>query len=122
MLDRCIADAALDELVIQFPDPWHKKRHNKRRLVQPALAARAVRVLKPGGRLLLATDWADYAVQMVEVLNAEPRLRNLSATADYVPKPPERILTRFERRGERLGHSVFDLAYERRDDTHTKQA
>tara|TARA_R110000822_G_scaffold97549_3_gene221285 strand:- start:22767 stop:23498 length:732 start_codon:yes stop_codon:yes gene_type:complete len=122
VLDRCIADAALDELVIQFPDPWHKKRHNKRRLVQPALAARAVRVLKPGGRLLLATDWADYAVQMVEVLNAEPRLRNLSATADYVPKPPERILTRFERRGERLGHSVFDLAYERRDDTHTKQA
>lgn len=122
VLDRCIADAALDELVIQFPDPWHKKRHNKRRLVQPPLAARAVRVLRPGGRLLLATDWADYAVQMVEVLNAAPGLRNLSATGDYVPKPPERIPTRFERRGERLGHAVFDLAYERGTDTHTKQS
>jgi tRNA (guanine-N7-)-methyltransferase len=122
VLDRCIADAALDEIVIQFPDPWHKKRHNKRRLVQPSLATRAVRNLKPGGRLLLATDWAEYAVQMVEVLNAEPALRNLSPTNDYVPKPPERILTRFEKRGERLGHSVFDLAYERIADTHTKQS
>lgn len=122
VLDRCIADASLDELVIQFPDPWHKKRHNKRRLVQPSFALRAVRVLKPGGCLRLATDWADYAVQMVEVLNAEPGLRNLSATADYVPKPPERTLTRFEKRGERLGHSVFDLAYIRTPDTHTTSA
>ncbi len=122
VLDRCIADAALDELVIQFPDPWHKKRHNKRRLVQASLATRAARTLKPGGRLLLATDWADYAVQMVEVLNAAPGLRNLSATGNYVPKPAERILTRFERRGERLGHEVFDLAYERCIDAHTKQS
>lgn len=113
VLDRCVADSSLDELVVQFPDPWHKKRHHKRRLVQAPFAARAVRVLKPGGRLLLATDWAPYAAWMLDVLNTAPGLRNLSPDGTYVTRPPERILTRFERRGERLGHSVFDLAYER---------
>lgn len=113
VLDRCVADASLDELVVQFPDPWHKKRHHKRRLVQAAFAASAVRVLRPGGHLLLATDWAPYADWMLDVLNTAPGLRNLSADNTWVPRPPSRIATRFERRGERLGHRVFDLAFER---------
>lgn len=113
VLRHCVADGTLDELVIQFPDPWHKKRHNKRRLVQAPFAALAVQRLAPGGRLLLATDWAEYAEQMVQVLNATAGLRNLSDDGTYVPRPANRALTRFEKRGERLGHAVFDLAYVR---------
>ncbi|NKF24550.1 tRNA (guanosine(46)-N7)-methyltransferase TrmB [Solimonas sp. C16B3] len=109
-----IPDAALDEIVIQFPDPWHKARHNKRRLIQPAFAALAVRKLKPDGLLSLATDWAPYAEHMLDVLNAEPGLRNLSETGTYVPRPATRLKTKFEARGERLGHEVFDLAFARR--------
>jgi tRNA (guanine-N7-)-methyltransferase len=105
--------ACLDELVIQFPDPWHKKKHHKRRLIQPEFAQLAVSRLKTGGQLLLATDWADYAEQMLAVLNAEPGLRNLSDDGSFVPRPPERLKTKFEQRGERLGHAVFDLAYAR---------
>jgi len=109
-----LADASLDELVIQFPDPWHKTRHHKRRLVQPEFAALVARKLKVGGVLQLATDWASYAVHMLDVLNAEPLLRNRAADGGYVERPPTRLKTRFEARGERLGHEVFDLAYERR--------
>lgn len=105
---------SLDEVVIQFPDPWHKKRHNKRRLIQPAFAQLLVSRLKPGGELWLATDWAPYAEHMLEVLNAEPGLENLSPDARYVERPENRIRTKFEQRGERLGHEVFDLAYRRR--------
>lgn len=108
-----LPDASLDQLVIQFPDPWHKKRHHKRRLVQPELARLIARKLKVGGQLQLATDWAPYAEHMLEVLNAEPALRNLAADGRYVPRPATRLKTRFEARGERLGHEVFDLAYER---------
>ncbi len=105
------APASLDEIVIQFPDPWHKKRHHKRRLIQPAFVALAASRLKPGGRLSLATDWADYAAHMLAVLNAEPLLRNQADDGRYVPRPPTRLKTKFEQRGERLGHAVFDLAY-----------
>ncbi|WP_028080364.1 tRNA (guanosine(46)-N7)-methyltransferase TrmB [Solimonas soli] len=108
-----LPEALLDEIVIQFPDPWHKARHNKRRLVQPAFAALAVSRLKPGGLLSLATDWQPYAEHMLEVLNAEAGLRNLAADGRYVPRPPTRLKTKFEARGERLGHAVFDLAYRR---------
>ncbi|MDP9142421.1 MAG: tRNA (guanosine(46)-N7)-methyltransferase TrmB [Pseudomonadota bacterium] len=101
----------LDEIVIQFPDPWHKKKHNKRRLVQPEFVQLAVSRLKPGGRLSLATDWAPYAEHMLLVLNAQAGLRNLSADGGYVPRPEARLKTKFEKRGERLGHAVFDLAY-----------
>lgn len=103
----------LDELVIQFPDPWHKKKHHKRRLIQPEFARLAVSRLRMGGRLSLATDWAEYAEHMLEVLNAEASLRNLSEDGSYVPRPESRLKTKFERRGERLGHAVFDLAFER---------
>ncbi len=103
----------LGEIVVQFPDPWHKKKHNKRRLIQPEFVRLAVSRLKPGGRLSLATDWAPYAEHMLAVLNAEPELRNLSADGTYVPRPETRLKTKFEKRGERLGHAVFDLAYQK---------
>lgn len=104
---------SLDEIVIQFPDPWHKKKHHKRRLIQPAFAQLVVSRLKPGGLLSLATDWQDYAGHMLDVLNAEPGLRNASADGRFVPRPATRLKTKFELRGERLGHAVFDLAYRR---------
>jgi tRNA (guanine-N7-)-methyltransferase len=108
-----IADAALDEIVIQFPDPWHKARHHKRRLIQAAFAQLAVRKLKVGGLLSLATDWQNYAEHMLEVLNAVPGLRNMAADGGYVPRPATRLKTKFEMRGERLGHAVFDLSFQR---------
>jgi tRNA (guanine-N7-)-methyltransferase len=97
---------------VYFPDPWPKKRHHKRRLVQPAFAALAASRLAPGGVLKLATDWAHYAEQMRAVLDAESLL-----TGGPVPRPPERPLTRFESRGVKLGHEVFDLVYRRRGDS-----
>lgn len=108
-----LPDASLDQVVIQFPDPWHKTRHNKRRLVQPEFAALLAQKLKPGGELQLATDWAPYAQHMLDVLNAAPQFRNVAADGRYVPRPSTRLKTRFEARGERLGHEVFDLAYRR---------
>ncbi|MFA5941294.1 MAG: tRNA (guanosine(46)-N7)-methyltransferase TrmB [Sinimarinibacterium sp.] len=108
-----LPEACLDEIVIQFPDPWHKKRHHKRRLVQPEFARLAVSRLKRGGLLSLATDWAEYAEHMLAVLNAEAGLRNDADDGRYVPRPPARLKTKFEQRGERLGHAVFDLAYRR---------
>lgn len=113
VLREWLPEACLDEIVIQFPDPWHKARHNKRRLIQPAFAELAVSRLKPGGRLSLATDWRPYAEHMLEVLNAQPGLRNLAEDGRYVPRPETRLKTKFEARGERLGHDVFDLAYRR---------
>jgi tRNA (guanine-N7-)-methyltransferase len=104
---------ALSEIVIYFPDPWPKKRHHKRRLVQPAFARLCAERLVPGGLLRLATDWADYARHMRETLDAEPLLANRAGAAGFVERPPERPLTRFEARGQRLGHEVFDLVYDR---------
>jgi len=106
-----LPDGCLDQVVIQFPDPWHKKRHHKRRLVQPEFAKLVVAKLKPGGELQLATDWAPYAEHMLEVLNAEPALRNRAPDGRYVERPATRLKTHFEARGERLGHEVFDLAF-----------
>jgi len=111
LLRDSITDASLDQVVIQFPDPWHKTRHHKRRLVQPEFANLVVAKLKPGGELQLATDWAPYAEHMLEVLNAEPALRNRAPDGRYVERPATRLKTRFEARGERLGHEVFDLAF-----------
>jgi len=107
-----LADASLDGIHIFFPDPWHKKRHHKRRLIQAGFVALLARKLKPGGTLHLATDWEDYARQMLEVLSAEPQLANTADT--YAPRPDYRPLTKFEQRGLRLGHGVWDLVFRRR--------
>ena len=110
-----IAPGALDEVLVLFPDPWHKKRHHKRRLIQPPFVELVASRLAPGGVLKLATDWEPYAVQMLEVLSAaQATFRNLSPTGDWMPRPEERAPTRFEKRGARLGHGVWDLAFERR--------
>ena len=114
VLERQLQDASLDEVLLYFPDPWPKKRHHKRRIVQPAFAALLATRLKPGGSFRLATDWAPYAEHMLEVLRASPSFSNASATGDYVPRPTSRPLTKFERRGERLGHEVFDLEFRRK--------
>lgn len=113
VLENEIADASLDEVRIYFPDPWHKKRHNKRRLLNPAFAALLVRKLAPGGRLHLATDWQDYAEQMWDVLDATAGLANRAGPRGHVPRPPWRPQTHFETRGQRLGHGVWDLLYDR---------
>lgn len=108
-----IAPASLDSILVLFPDPWHKKRHHKRRLVNAEFAELAVSRLRTGGTLQLATDWTPYAEWMLEVLNPVAGLRNRSADGAYVPRNPGRLRTRFEARGERLGHAVHDLCYER---------
>ena len=108
-----VADGMLDELRIYFPDPWHKKKHNKRRIVQPAFVALACDKLRPGGLLHLATDWQAYAEHMWDVLDAEPRLRNLAGPRCAVPRPDWRRQTHFETRGQTLGHGTWDLLYRR---------
>jgi tRNA (guanine-N7-)-methyltransferase len=113
VLERQIAAEALDEVLILFPDPWHKKRHHKRRLIQPPFVSLIVSRLKSGGLLRLATDWEPYAQQMLEVLGANSSLANLSADNGFIERPSERIVTRFEKRGARLGHGVWDLAFQR---------
>jgi tRNA (guanine-N7-)-methyltransferase len=114
VLERAIHDESFDEILIFFPDPWHKKRHHKRRLIDPAFTASLAAKLRPAGVLRLATDWQAYAEQMLEVCNATPQLESLSADGTYVPRPDFRPATRFERRGARLGHGVWDLAYKKR--------
>jgi tRNA (guanine-N7-)-methyltransferase len=115
VLSEQIAPASLDEVLVLFPDPWHKKRHHKRRLIQPPFVELIASRMKSGGVFRLATDWEEYAVQMLEVLGAATTLfRNLSSTGDWMPRPEERAPTRFEKRGARLGHGVWDLSFERR--------
>lgn len=113
VLEREIADAALAEVRIYFPDPWHKKRHQKRRLVQPEFLDLLASKVAPGGRLHLATDWADYAEHMQGVLDAAPAWRIDPRHAAPDVRPPWRIETHFERRGLRLGHGVWDFVHER---------
>jgi len=113
VLRDCIPRASLDTIQVFFPDPWHKKKHHKRRLIQPPLVAQLVSRLKPGGILHLATDWEDYAQQMMCVLSAEPGLHNDCGEGRFAPRPPHRPLTKFELRGERLGHGVWDLVFSR---------
>ena len=105
---------SLSEVVILFPDPWHKKRHHKRRLVQAPFVELVVERLEIGGVLRFASDWQPYADAALEVLKAHPRLHNTAADGGFIPRPAERTPTRFERRGERLGHDVWDIAFERR--------
>ena len=114
VLERGIAPDELDRIQIFFPDPWHKKRHHKRRLIQPEFARLATSRLASGGVLHLATDWEPYAEHMLEVLNDCDGLENLAADGAFSPRPEERPLTKFERRGQRLGHGVWDLLFRRR--------
>jgi tRNA (guanine-N7-)-methyltransferase len=111
VLTRMLAPASLAGVHIFFPDPWHKKRHHKRRLIQPPLVSLLASRLAPGGYVHLATDWQDYAEQMLAVLSAEPLLAN--TVADYATRPDTRPLTKFEQRGIRLGHGVWDLVFRR---------
>jgi tRNA (guanine-N7-)-methyltransferase len=109
VLNYMIAPDSLDGIHIYFPDPWPKKRHHKRRLIQSPLASLLASRIKPGGYLHLATDWQEYAEWMLEVLRGEPQLQN-TATG-YAPKPDYRPETKFERRGLNLGHGVWDLVF-----------
>lgn len=111
VLEDCIADNSLDRLQIYFPDPWHKKKHNKRRIVQPEFVAALRPKLKTGGLLHLATDWENYAEQMQEVMDGAGGFANTGE--GFVPRPAFRPVTKFEKRGERLGHGVWDLLYRR---------
>ena len=113
VVENMLADGSLDGIHIFFPDPWHKKRHNKRRLIQAPFVAKLLPKLKSGGYIHLATDWEEYAQQMLEVLNGFPEaLQNTAET--YAPTPAYRPETKFEARGKRLGHGVWDLVFVKR--------
>jgi len=115
VIDHMLPLGSLDGVHIFFPDPWHKKKHNKRRLIQPPLIAKLAARLKPGGYLHCATDWQPYAEQILEVLSAEPLLSNTAdaSSGGYAPKPDYRPLTKFENRGIKLGHGVWDVVFTR---------
>jgi len=113
VLRHMIEPGSLAGIHVFFPDPWHKKKHHKRRLVQPGFVAELASRLAPGGTLHCATDWQPYAEQMLAVLQADPALVNTSQTG-YAPRPDHRPLTKFEQRGLKLGHAVWDLVFRRR--------
>jgi tRNA (guanine-N7-)-methyltransferase len=115
VLRDCIADASLDRVLLLFPDPWHKARHNKRRIVRPEFAELIRLKLKVGGVLHMATDWQPYAEFMLEIMQVAPGYRNVAPDGGCVERPPERPVTKFERRGERLGHGVWDIKFQRVD-------
>jgi len=111
VLDDCIPDRSLDRFQLYFPDPWHKKKHHKRRIVQPAFMAKIRSKMAPGGLVHLATDWEHYAEHMREVLEAAPGFSSQSGAGAFAERPAFRPSTKFEQRGERLGHGVWDLLY-----------
>lgn len=111
VLARMIPPEALDAVYLFFPDPWPKKRHHKRRIVQPEFAALVGSRLRPGGLFHMATDWEDYALQMMEVMSRAPGFENAAGSGRFSARPEWRTETRFERRGERLGHEVRDLVF-----------
>lgn len=115
VLEHMLPADALAGVYLFFPDPWHKKRHHKRRILQPALLDHLARVIRPGGVFHAATDWQDYADHMLAVLSADARrFENLAGPGRFAPRPPDRPLTKFEQRGQRLGHGVWDLLFARR--------
>lgn len=111
VLEHCVPDASLSRVQIYFPDPWHKKRHHKRRLIQPDFIALLAQKLCDGGVLHLATDWENYAEHMMAVMTASPDFSNTQGLGVYAPRPEYRPVTKFEKRGERLGHGVWDLLF-----------
>jgi tRNA (guanine-N7-)-methyltransferase len=116
ILNECISDHSLTTLQLFFPDPWHKKRHNKRRIVQPDFAQLVRKKLKVGGTFHMATDWENYAEHMMEVMDVAEGFENISGAGKFTDGRPEhRPVTKFERRGQRLGHGVWDLIYRKTD-------
>lgn len=113
VLKNMIPDGGLSRLQLFFPDPWHKKRHHKRRIVQPEFAALVLTKLQKGGCFHMATDWEPYAEHMAEVMNSTSGYANTAQEGTYVPRPEYRPITKFETRGQKLGHGVWDLIYER---------
>ncbi|RYZ89443.1 MAG: tRNA (guanosine(46)-N7)-methyltransferase TrmB, partial [Moraxellaceae bacterium] len=114
VLEDCIPDASIDRLQLYFPDPWHKKKHNKRRIVQPAFVQKLRPKLKAGGVFHMATDWQPYAEHMLDVMIVAENYANLSVDNGYSSRPDYRPITKFEKRGERLGHGVWDLLFQHR--------
>lgn len=112
VINDMISPGSLDGILIFFPDPWHKKRHHKRRLIQPEFVSILATRLKPGGTIHCATDWENYAEQMLEVLSAEPSIENTASA--YAERPAYRPLTKFENRGLKLGHGVWDLVFRKK--------
>ncbi|MES9943386.1 MAG: tRNA (guanosine(46)-N7)-methyltransferase TrmB [Candidatus Thiodiazotropha sp.] len=113
LLRQQIPEASLNRVLLYFPDPWHKRRHHKRRIVQQEFADLIQRVLKPGGVIHMATDWEEYARQMMAVFTRHNGFRNQAGKGKFSPRPETRPLTKFEQRGQRLGHGVWDLLFER---------
>lgn len=114
VLKNEIPDAALSEVRIYFPDPWHKKKHNKRRLIQCDFVQLLCQKMKPGALLHLATDWENYAEHIWDICDIEPQLENKNGTRGFAPRPEWRRQTHFETRGLKLGHGVWDLLYTKR--------
>lgn len=113
VLEDCIADGSLTRVQLYFPDPWHKKKHHKRRILQPAFIQQVHRKLAVGGIFHMATDWQNYAEHMLEEMEAAEGYKNSAGVGEYSPRPEFRPITKFEKRGERLGHGVWDLIYTR---------
>ncbi|RXJ72284.1 tRNA (guanosine(46)-N7)-methyltransferase TrmB [Veronia nyctiphanis] len=113
VFESMLPKASLATVQLFFPDPWHKKRHHKRRIVQPAFVEMLRDKLKIGGIFHMATDWENYAEHMVEVMDIAPGYQNTATDGPYIPRPEERPLTKFEQRGHRLGHGVWDMKYAR---------
>ena len=113
VLEKMLPNGSLNMVQLFFPDPWHKVRHNKRRIVQQPFAELILHKLKLGGIFHMATDWQPYAEHMLNVMHEIRNYRNLSAAGDYVERPASRPITKFEKRGQQLGHGVFDLMFER---------
>ena len=113
VLEQQVPDDSLDAVYLFFPDPWHKKKHHKRRIVQPSFVQLLSRKLKTGGIFHMATDWENYAEYMLEVMTAAEGFRNLAGKGNFIARPEYRPLTKFEQRGQRLGHGVWDLIFEK---------
>lgn len=116
VLKECIQANSVSEVLIYFPDPWPKKRHHKRRLIQPYFLSLILNILKPLGIIHCATDWEDYAHHMMEVLTASSDLENTAGAGKFSERPLYRPETKFEQRGQRLGHAIFDLIFKRRNE------
>jgi tRNA (guanine-N7-)-methyltransferase len=114
IITKGVSNQALAGAFLFFPDPWHKKRHHKRRILQPAFLQQLARVIRPGGTFHAATDWENYAEHMMQVLSESPEFENSLGAGNYSERPDYRPLTKFEQRGQRLGHGVWDLIFRRR--------